>query len=37
MDDLETKLDRHVPYLTSDLPGVGGVISETICVPSPRG
>jgi tRNA pseudouridine13 synthase len=26
MDDLETTLDWHVPYLTPDLPGVGGTI-----------
>ncbi|MCU0520707.1 MAG: tRNA pseudouridine(13) synthase TruD [Anaerolineae bacterium] len=26
MDDLRQRLDWHVPYLTSDLPGIGGII-----------
>ena len=26
MDDLRQRLDWRVPYLTSDLPGIGGVI-----------
>ncbi|MGC9348765.1 MAG: tRNA pseudouridine(13) synthase TruD [Anaerolineae bacterium] len=30
MDDLETKLAWHVPYLTTELPGVGGVIRTEV-------